>query len=98
MVKMLRYVLLYLDLQKCLVFFLQFFCCFRVEIRNELANGCKLTNNQIRGWMLSEFRYLVLSGSTTLHRAHDRPELTAYNLMHGHEKIQDKKINQIRNF
>ena len=57
---MLRYdVLLYLDLQKCLVFLLQFFCCFRVEIRNELANGCKLTNNQIRGWMLSEFRYLV---------------------------------------
>ena len=59
MVKMLRYVLLYLNLQKCLLFFLQFFCCFRVEIRNELANGCKLTNNQIRGWMLSEFRYLV---------------------------------------
>ena len=56
---MLRYVFLYLDLQKCLVFLLQIFCCFRVEIRNELANGCKLTNNQIRGWMLSEFRYLV---------------------------------------
>ena len=96
---MLRYVLLYLDLQKCLVFLLQFFCCFRVEIRNELANGCKLTNNQIRGWMLSEFRYLVApphyigQWGTRQARTHS---IQSYSWTY--EQIQDKKINQIRNF
>ena len=68
MVKMLGYLFSVPKLTEMLSF-LPSVLLFRVEIRNELANGCKMTNNQIRGWMLSEFRYLVApphsSGHTT---------------------------------